>query len=98
MSSAAVPGASQHLSLLALDIAEYASPGVRQILAKHGWHQTVLEDYSHFTWLGVSEEELSGPNHRPIGPHTSATFDRGLDDSIREAEVFTAQMFEQVLG
>lgn len=66
LSSAAIPGASQHLSLLALDIAEYANPEVRRILAKHGWYQTVLDDFPHFTWLGVPEEKLPGLGLHPV--------------------------------
>jgi hypothetical protein len=66
LSSAAVPGASQHLSLLALDIAEYANPDVRRILARHGWYQTVLDDFPHFTWLGVAEEKLPGLGLHPV--------------------------------
>ncbi len=56
--SVAPPGCSQHLSMLALDVAEFAEPKVREILAKHGWFQTVPEDYPHFTWLGIPEEKL----------------------------------------
>jgi hypothetical protein len=66
LSSAAIPGASQHLSLLALDISEYASPEIRQILARHGWYQTVLDDFPHFTWLGVPEEKLPGLGLHPV--------------------------------
>jgi len=56
--SVAPPGASQHLSLLAFDIAEFDDPSVRRILAKHHWYQTVVSDLPHFTFLGVDEEEL----------------------------------------
>lgn len=56
--SAAPPGASQHLSMLAVDIDENADPGVRSALAKHGWFQTVPSDLPHFTYLGVKEDEL----------------------------------------
>lgn len=66
LSSAAIPGTSQHLSLLALDIVEYAQPEVRRILAKHGWYQTVLDDFPHFTWLGVAEERLPGLGLYPV--------------------------------
>lgn len=66
LSSAAIPGTSQHLSLLALDIVEYASPEVRRVLAKHGWHQTVLDDFPHFTWLGAGEEQLPGLGLHPV--------------------------------
>ncbi len=58
--SVAPPGASQHLSLLAFDVAEYEDPEVRRILAKHFWYQTVVSDLPHFTFLGVEESELDG--------------------------------------
>lgn len=56
--SVAPPGASQHLSLLALDINEYKDARVRQILAKHFWFQTVVSDLPHFTFLGAAESDL----------------------------------------
>jgi hypothetical protein len=56
--SVAAPGASQHIFMLALDVAEFANPQVRKILARHGWFQTVLSDQPHFTYLGVDEEDL----------------------------------------
>ena len=56
--SVAPPGTSQHLSLLALDINENANAKVREILAKHGWFQTVKSDLPHFTFLGVKEGDL----------------------------------------
>jgi hypothetical protein len=56
--SGAPPGSSQHLSMLALDIVESNNPVVRQILAKHGWFQTVVSDLPHFTFLGEAEAEL----------------------------------------
>ncbi len=31
---------------------------VREILAKHGWFQTVVSDQPHFTFLGVPENQL----------------------------------------
>jgi hypothetical protein len=58
LSSVAAPGASQHLSMLAFDAAEFREPRVREILARHGWFQTVLYDLPHFTFLGVHEKEL----------------------------------------
>lgn len=57
--SVAPPGASQHLSMLALDVAEFDDKRVREILAKHGWFQTVVSDLPHFTFLGRTENELS---------------------------------------
>jgi hypothetical protein len=56
--SVAAPGASQHLSLLAFDAAEYADGGVRRILARHGWFRTVRSDCPHFTYLGLPESRL----------------------------------------
>lgn len=56
--SVAPPGSSQHLSLLALDINEHDKKQVREILAKHGWFQTVVSDLPHFTYLGAKEAEL----------------------------------------
>jgi hypothetical protein len=58
LSSVAAPGASQHLAMLAFDAAEFRDAGVREILARHGWFQTVLHDLPHFTFLGVREKEL----------------------------------------
>ncbi len=56
--SVAPPGTSQHLSMLALDVAEFENAAVRKILAKHGWFQTVKSDLPHFTFLGVTENAL----------------------------------------
>jgi hypothetical protein len=58
LSSVAAPGASQHLALLAFDAVEFRESRVREILARHGWFQTVLQDLPHFTFLGVREKEL----------------------------------------
>ena len=56
--SVAPPGASQHIALLALDIREHDNPKVRQILATHGWFQTIPSDHPHFTYLGVTANHL----------------------------------------
>jgi hypothetical protein len=56
--SIAAPGASQHIAMLAFDVNEFANPRVREILAKHGWFQTVLSDLPHFTFLGLKEKDL----------------------------------------
>lgn len=56
--SVAVPGASQHVFMLALDVTQFSDARVRRILAKHGWFQTVKSDLPHFTYLGVSEDDL----------------------------------------
>jgi hypothetical protein len=61
MYSVAPPGTSQHLSMLALDVAEFDIPRVREILARHRWFQTVISDLPHFTYLGLAESEL--PHH-----------------------------------
>jgi hypothetical protein len=56
--SVAPPGASQHLSMLALDVTEFDNAKVREILARHGWFQTVVSDLPHFTYLGADEKDL----------------------------------------
>ena len=58
--SVAPPGTSQHISMLALDVSEHENARVRDILAKHGWFQTVVSDLPHFTFLGVPENQLAG--------------------------------------
>ena len=56
--SVAAPGTSQHLSLLALDVAEFENEKVRKILARHGWFRTVQNDTPHFTFLGRRKKKL----------------------------------------
>lgn len=56
--SIAAPGASQHIAMLAFDVSEFDNARVREILAKHGWFQTVLSDLPHFTFLGLKEKDL----------------------------------------
>ena len=56
--SIAAPGASQHIAMLAFDVSEFDNPRVREILARHGWFQTVLSDLPHFTFLGLKEKDL----------------------------------------
>ena len=56
--SIAAPGTSQHIAMLAFDVIEFDNPRVREILAKHGWFQTVLSDLPHFTFLGLKEKDL----------------------------------------
>lgn len=58
--SVAAPGASQHLSLLAFDVDDYANPAVERVLGRHGWFRTVPNDLPHFTYLGHAEERLAG--------------------------------------
>ncbi len=57
--SVAPPGTSQHLSMLALDVEQFSNAKVREILAGHGWFQTVVSDQPHFTFLGVPESQLT---------------------------------------
>ncbi|KAA3437941.1 hypothetical protein [Rufibacter hautae] len=56
--SGSAPGASQHISMLALDVNENEKAEVRAILARHGWFQTVISDLPHFTYLGTTQEKL----------------------------------------
>lgn len=58
--SIAAPGTSQHIAMLAFDANEFFNQRVREILAQHGWFQTVLSDLPHFTFLGLSAAELPG--------------------------------------
>ncbi len=64
--SVAAPGSSQHLSLLALDVKEHDSPAVRAILARHGWFQTVVSDFPHFTYLALQEQDLPACGLRKV--------------------------------
>jgi hypothetical protein len=59
--SIAAPGTSQHIAMLAFDVNEFRNPRVREIMAQHGWFQTVLSDLPHFTFLGLKEKDL--PRH-----------------------------------
>jgi len=56
--SIAAPGTSQHIAMLAFDVNEFDNARVREILAEHGWFQTVLSDLPHFTFLGLKEKDL----------------------------------------
>ena len=56
--SIAAPGTSQHIAMLAFDANEFLDERVREILADHGWFQTVLSDLPHFTFLGLKEDQL----------------------------------------
>jgi hypothetical protein len=71
--SIAAPGTSQHIAMLAFDVNEFENPRVREILAKHGWFQTVLSDLPHFTFLGHKEKDLP---------------DRGLKSVIVHGQTF----------
>lgn len=64
--SIAAPGTSQHMAMLALDVTQFPNARVRQILARHGWFQTVKSDLPHFTYLGVAEETLPALGLRSV--------------------------------
>jgi len=64
--SIAAPGTSQHIAMLAFDVNEFDNPRVREILAKHGWFQTVLSDLPHFTYLGLKEKDLPKHGLKPV--------------------------------
>lgn len=66
LQSVAAPGASQHLSMLAFDANEFQDERVREILARHGWFQTVRSDLPHFTFLGLCEKDLASHGLRPV--------------------------------
>ncbi len=64
--SIAAPGTSQHIAMLAFDVNEFENPRVREIMAKHGWFQTVLSDLPHFTFLGLKEKDLPKKGLRSV--------------------------------
>ncbi|MGI9055106.1 MAG: hypothetical protein ACR2F2_04810 [Pyrinomonadaceae bacterium] len=84
--SVAPPGSSQHISLLAFDINEYADARVRRILADNGWHQTIFSDYPHFTYLGVKENELNSLGLREVRYGTYSFWMPNLSSNIRKNE------------
>jgi hypothetical protein len=57
-SSTAPPGTSQHLLLLAFDVARQPSALLIALFNSHGWFQTVKGDPQHFTYLGLLTPEL----------------------------------------
>jgi hypothetical protein len=56
--STAPPGTSQHISLIAFDVAPPVTSMVRMLFNANGWYQTVKGDAGHFTYLGVVESDL----------------------------------------
>jgi len=64
--SIAAPGTSQHIAMLAFDANEFLNARVREIMSEHGWFQTVLSDLPHFTFLGLTEEELPRRGLKPV--------------------------------
>jgi len=74
--SVAAPGASQHLSMLAFDVAEYMDREVERMLGRHGWYRTVPNDLPHFTYLGHDEAKLPDLGlHRIERTHTDRMYD-----------------------
>lgn len=74
--SVAAPGASQHLSMLAFDVAEYADREAERMLNRHGWYRTVPNDLPHFTYLGHNEASLHDLGlHRIERTHTERMYD-----------------------
>lgn len=57
LSTVAPPGASQHLWGLAIDL-RISNQKQRQTLNQHGWFQTVVNDIPHWTYLGLTEQDL----------------------------------------
>lgn len=64
--SIAAPGTSQHIAMLALDVEQFQDERVRQILARHGWFQTVKSDLPHFTFLDQSAASLPSLGLRSV--------------------------------
>ncbi|AFY50275.1 D-alanyl-D-alanine carboxypeptidase [Nostoc sp. PCC 7524] len=57
LSVVAPPGTSQHLWGLAIDL-RVSQPKQRQALYENGWFQTVVNDIPHWTYLGLTEDDL----------------------------------------
>ncbi len=70
--SVAAPGASQHLSMLAFDVAEYEERETDEALGRNGWYRTVPNDLPHFTYLGCDQGSLA-----PLGLRRVERIDRG---------------------
>ena len=82
--SIAAPGTSQHIAMLAFDANEFHEPRVREILAQHGWFQTVLSDLPHFTFLGLAAEELPGRGLKSVAAEGQTFWipDVGIQPSV----------------
>lgn len=59
LESVAPPGSSQHLGLLAFDVAADTDPAVTAAMAANGWFRTARGDRPHFTYLGWAEGDLA---------------------------------------
>jgi hypothetical protein len=64
--SVAPPGASQHLSMLAFDVLRIPNSKLVQIFNSYGWFQTVVGDPQHFTYLGLTVDQLSSRGLKPV--------------------------------
>ena len=65
--SVAAPGSSQHLTMLAFDVAEYSDEAIEGILRRWGWYRTVTNDLPHFTFLGSDESKLPALGLKKVG-------------------------------
>jgi hypothetical protein len=79
--SVAAPGASQHLSMLAFDVAEYEDREVCRVLGARGWYRTVPNDLPHFTYLGHDLDALPGLGLQRIErPYRERVYDFWIPD------------------
>ena len=81
--SIAAPGTSQHIAMLAFDVNEFENPRVREIMAKHGWFQTVLSDLPHFTFLGLKEKDLPKNGLRSVEVNGQTFWIPNVEHSVR---------------
>jgi hypothetical protein len=89
--SIAAPGTSQHIAMLAFDVSEFDNPRVREILAKHGWFQTVLSDLPHFTFLGLKEKDLPKHGLKQVEVDGQVFWIPNVPNSVANAQVFNSQ-------
>ena len=89
--SIAAPGTSQHIAMLAFDVTEFDNPRVREILAKHGWFQTVLSDLPHFTFLGLKEKDLPKHGLKQVEVDGQVFWIPNVPNSVANAQVINSQ-------
>ena len=65
--------------MIALDIQEHDNADLRDILARHGWYQTVKDDVTHFTYLGIPEAELPARGLRLVAIESSKFWVPNID-------------------
>jgi len=85
--SVAIPGASQHNFMLAVDIEQFSNVKVRQIMADHGWFQTVKSDLPHFTYLGLKEADLPKNGLTPVTVGGQKFWVPNVGDEMKEGGV-----------